>query len=135
MSGGHGHVASFVRTVSDANDMPIVLVVDDHDDHRESLTMLLEAAGYRVLEARNGDDALRVLREGPKPCLILLDMLMPVKSGEDFLAEQRANPDLTDVPTVILSGATARSDLEGIAGSLPKPVDVLALLDVVATHC
>ena len=62
-----------------------LLVVDDNDVAREGLAGVLRRAGYRVLPAANGEEALQLLRAGPPPDLILLDMLMPFLDGWHFL--------------------------------------------------
>jgi CheY-like chemotaxis protein len=104
-----------------------VLVVDDDWQTRYALTLTLEAAGYVVLQATDGQDALRQLREGPRPDVILLDMVMPVMNGWEFRREQAHDPALADIPVVVFSAAyesapRAAASL-GVARVLPKPID------------
>jgi len=123
------------RTIRTTGSAPTVLVIEDNDVVRDSLVMLLQAAGYRTTAARNGDHALALLHQGLEPCLILLDLVMPVKSGWEFRAEQLKDPALAHIPTAVLSSEQAARNLSGIVASLPKPVDVEKLLALVRRHC
>jgi CheY-like chemotaxis protein len=114
---------------------PLVLVIDDDDDVREGLVVLLESAGYTAAGAANGDEALAMLRAGSEPCLILLDLWMPVKTGWGFRMEQMREPRLARIPTVVLSADEARRDMHGVAATLPKPLDFAQLFDLVEYHC
>jgi CheY-like chemotaxis protein len=111
-----------------------LLVVEDNDVSREGLAVVLRRAGYRVLPAANGEEALRLLTEGPPPDLILLDMLMPVLDGWHFLDRlQRAGPH----PPIIVTTAAGVLSREwaaahGCAGFLRKPVGTEALLQEVS---
>src|SRR5687767_5127258 len=114
-----------------------VLVVDDHPDNREIVAMVLRSHGYQVLEAENGADALTVLSEN-RPCVIVLDLAMPVMDGWRFRSEQLARPELQTIPVVLYS---AHSELDkhaaalGAAAILRKPIDVVGLTDVVDSAC
>src|SRR5205823_13422880 len=80
-----------------------VLIVDDDPALRESLSEVLEDAEYSPLVAANGQEALAFLRQGYKPCVILLDLMMPIMDGWQFRAAQLADPDLGPIPVVVLS--------------------------------
>src|SRR5689334_1013848 len=80
-----------------------VLLVEDDDANRDSLTLLMQMAGHDVDAARHGAEALEFLRRGPSPCLILLDLTMPVMDGREFLRQQRESPALAAIPVVVLS--------------------------------
>src|SRR4051812_20455497 len=111
-----------------------VLVVDDDRDLRAGLILILEAEGYRVAGAADGQQALEALRAGPRPDVILLDMMMPVLSGWAFRERQLADPALADVPVVVFSAvgdAVGKADALGDVGYLQKPVEVDQLLAVV----
>jgi CheY-like chemotaxis protein len=115
-----------------------ILVVEDDTEIREEMVALLESEGYRVTEARNGQDALDQLKKTPAPCLILLDLMMPVMNGWDFRAQQLADPALKGIPTVIVSGAAqAKQEARslGAAAFLQKPFDLEPFLDVIAQYC
>ena len=109
-----------------------VLVVDDQEDIRETLREVIEMAGCESLAAANGVEALRLL-EQHRPCLIVLDLLMPVMSGEEMLDEMRKQPELAEV-TVLIS--TSAPDLAP-AGLpiLPKPIDIARLWDWMRRTC
>jgi CheY-like chemotaxis protein len=112
----------------------LILLVEDNAAVREAMAALLRAAGYRVACAANGREALDHLRRPELPCLILLDLAMPVMDGWEFRASQRRAPELADIPVFLLSG---ESDLPGIAASLgvdgyfPKPVEADRLLQTI----
>jgi CheY-like chemotaxis protein len=109
-----------------------VLVVDDEPDMREALSDALSRNGWEVEAARDGADALRKLRSGPRPSVILLDIMMPVMDGWQFRSVQRGDPDLWDIPVVVLSANElmrgAAIDM-GIDGFLKKPVKTERLLE------
>src|SRR5262245_22552685 len=80
-----------------------ILVVEDDADTRESLRAVLEVARYDVRTASNGREALEVLARIEAPGLILLDLMMPVMSGFEFLAARREDAALERIPVVIVS--------------------------------
>ncbi|UCG53688.1 MAG: response regulator [Candidatus Latescibacterota bacterium] len=86
-----------------------VLVVDDEPDVRNYLSMILEDAGFNVLTAKDGDVAMRIIRER-KPDFISLDLVMPKKSGHRLLYELRKDRDLSRIPVLIVT-AHARTEL------------------------
>jgi CheY-like chemotaxis protein len=104
-----------------------ILVVDDNDDTRTALASLLKAAGYRVVCAANGREALEYLRASAPPGAILLDLNMPVMSGLEFRQEQRKDPALADIPVFLVSGeAGLEKTVEALdaVGHIPKPIEV-----------
>jgi CheY-like chemotaxis protein len=119
------------------NDEKLVLVVDDDSSARESMAEILDAKGYRVLQAENGQRALDVLKKTPRfPCLVLLDLVMPVMGGREFLERRARDPILRNIPVVVVSGNTMSDEpLEGIAAYLGKPVSIDRLIDVIQLHC
>jgi CheY-like chemotaxis protein len=119
------------------NDEKLVLVVDDDSSARKSMAEILDAKGYRVLQAENGQKALDVLKKTPHfPCVVLLDLAMPVMGGREFLERRAGDPILRDIPVVVVSGNTISDEpLEGIAAYLSKPVCIDRLIDVIQLHC
>ena len=114
-----------------------VMVVDDDADIRESIGDILELRGYQVRRAANGREALDRLREGPRPCVILLDLMMPVMSGTEFYDEMRNDPELADIPVVVISAdGNARRKVQAMGSEfIAKPVKFDTVLDVVEAHC
>lgn len=96
---------------------------------------MLTDAGFEVLEAADGAEAIKLLRGGAEPGLILLDLMMPGTDGAWFREEQRREPALARFPVVVLT-ADARADEKSrrleADGYLPKPVDLDDLLRTVA---
>src|SRR5512140_1578984 len=90
---------------------PEVLVVDDECDIREVVTEVLTLDGYRVSAAPNGKVALAQAREH-RPDLIVLDLMMPVMSGWQFLAAQCEDPELASIPVLVVT-ADADPHVEG----------------------
>jgi CheY-like chemotaxis protein len=114
-----------------------VLVVDDEPLNRTAMARVLEAEGYMVSTAANGQEALDRLREGPVPALILLDLVMPVMDGWEFLRRRHEEPGLASIPVVVIS-ATSEAHAEvlalGAADYLSKPVDPNQVAGVVHSH-
>ena len=103
---------------------PLILVVEDHDNARIALTKLLSSRGYDVVEAPNGSDALGKLANGPRPDLILLDLMMPVMDGWEFMKRQRRDWHLCTIPTIVVSGVAShdpRCLQMPVVRLLPKP--------------
>ncbi|MBI3184863.1 MAG: response regulator [Myxococcales bacterium] len=112
---------------------PVVLVVDDDQDILEALAEILEAEGFEIRRARNGQEALERLF-APCPQLILLDLMMPVMDGWEFALRLRQRFDDSAIPIIVLSadrnvGAKAREI--GAVGHLGKPFELNELLDLV----
>ena len=114
-----------------------ILLIDDDPLTRESISMILAAAGYCVAVANNGADALQRLHGHWRPDLILLDLAMPVLDGRHFRLQQQQDPALASIPVLIFSG-TGEAEQEaaalGAAGCLHKPVEAGMLLETIR-HC
>src|SRR5438552_12038391 len=91
------HVASSVREGGRR-----ILLAEDDDDISESVRGVLEDAGYAVETCRNGQEALKRLREDPAD-LVVLDLMMPVLDGWEFRAAQRADRSIAEIPVVVIS--------------------------------
>jgi CheY-like chemotaxis protein len=111
----------------------LILVVDDDEDTRDAIRQVLEAEGYKVAIAANGQQALELLRSGSIPALIMLDLMMPVMSGEEFVDKQRRDPTLARIPVVILTaGGTIADKAASIhaAGYVRKPFTLEGLIAI-----
>lgn len=103
---------------------------------RETLRALLALEGYPVAEAANGRKALDFLLRNPKqPCLILLDLMMPVMDGWQFLEVRRDNVAIASIPLAIVSAVVDRQRIPPGVQYLHKPVDIEALLQIVKAYC
>ena len=113
-----------------------VLLAEDDEDLREAMVDTLNDAGYRVEAVRNGLDALEWLEENAiPPKLILLDLMMPVMDGWQFLDERQKTPRVAAVPVVVLSANGSFSGGGDSTGFMRKPVGVKPLLALVASYC
>lgn len=120
----------------DPDEMARILVVEDNDDVREMMAVTLELEGHQVSTAVNGRDALEQLRTGDKPCVILLDLMMPVMNGWELRREIESDPALADVPVIVISAATGELVRSTRADAfITKPIDIDQLLDVVGDLC
>lgn len=102
-----------------------ILLVEDDDDSREMLATVLAFSGRPVVTACNGMEAYNLARQH-RPSLIILDLMMPVMSGEEFRRAQLANADIRRIPVLILSAhheARKIAKRMKAAGCLMKPVD------------
>lgn len=119
-------------------DMGFVLLVEDDPDMRQDLAFLIEHRGHTVQTAAHGKEALDKLAEHGAPCLILLDLMMPVMDGWELRAELLGDPDLAGIPVVLLSGV---ADVQQEARSLQavdyltKPIDFQRLYQLVDKLC
>lgn len=115
-----------------------VLVVDDDGDIREVLGDLLTTEGFSVASASNGEKALMWLRSSGRPSVILLDLMMPVMNGRAFRQAQLADPNLAELPVIVMSASEnllgLNSEFEGVP-RLPKPIEVDELLESLSKHC
>ena len=129
-----------MTTLPSGNDVgtrATILVIDDDDDIRAVLAMVLDEAGFRVVTAANGREALEHLREDPQPDVILLDLMMPEMDGYQFRAEQQRDPALRAIPTLIVTAGTVTSRVEALGAEaiLRKPVGLRRLVDTIRGFC
>ena len=110
-----------------------VLIVDDDPSLLEVTSFVIESEGMAVETARNGEEALASLRAGRLPELVLLDLMMPVMNGWEFLEEVAKDPSLKVIPVVVLTAA-GRAQVPGTVEILRKPMDLRALLRVVERY-
>ena len=111
-----------------------ILVVDDDPGTRDAIQEILADAGYEVLVAHDGEMALEVLGKAKRPCLILLDVRMPVMDGAEFLAQLRQHPAYNQLPVVVCT-SNERAAPPGAQALLKKPFELDELLATVRAHC
>lgn len=109
-----------------------VLVVDDDDDVRETLRDVVESEGCAALLAANGREALDMLAKH-RPCLIILDLMMPVMNGTEMLAVLQKDAALSTLPVVISTSAPHLAP-RGVP-VLPKPIDLTRAWDIIHATC
>jgi CheY-like chemotaxis protein len=114
-----------------------ILLIEDDDSIREITKELLESEGYCLSTAANGQAALEILcAMDPLPCLILLDLMMPVMDGWQFMEKKRLDPKLNAIPVVAFSAleerkiSAARTD-----DVIRKPINPEAMLKVIEKYC
>ena len=116
-----------------------LLVVDDVPDILELLNAMLEFKGYRVVTARNGQEALEVI-EQERPALIIADILMPKMDGFSLVNRLRLNPQTRDIPVIFLSATYVAPEDKafartiGVTRFIEKPVDVESFLPMIAEY-
>jgi CheY-like chemotaxis protein len=115
-----------------------ILLVEDDDDAADAMAAVLQSNGYAIVRATDGEEALRALRAGVRPCVILLDLFMTGMDGVEFRRVQCADPRIGDIPVVVVSGIAnmlANVDRLGVVRCFQKPVDIDELLGVVNELC
>jgi CheY-like chemotaxis protein len=116
-----------------------VLVVEDDEDIRVDLAAILRVKGFTVEEAANGKEALAQLHEGASPCVIVLDLMMPVMNGWELRQAMRQDRALAAIPVIVVSGkgriAPEEEEVLAPAAVLVKPFELSELLALVARFC
>ena len=113
-----------------------ILVVDDEPDILGLLESILRARGYEVTGAGNGAAALALLRDGLNPCLVLVDLDMPLMSGPELEAEMTRDAALKDIPVVLTSASREHlGRFQRSIGPLEKPFSLGRLIEIVREHC
>jgi two-component system cell cycle response regulator DivK len=115
-----------------------ILVVEDQEDNRQILRDLLGNAGYELIEAENGEEALAAVAR-QRPDLILMDIQLPVMDGYEATRRIRTNPDLKSVPIIAvtsyaLAGDESKALAAGCDGYVSKPYSPRELLAKVRAH-
>lgn len=112
-----------------------VLVLDDDRDLSEMVKDLVEEQGYRAICAGNGREALAVL-ERERPCLMLVDVFMPVMNGVEFLRAIKRNAALAGIPRVLMTAANDQMiGVKEDVSVLYKPVDFESLKRILHKYC
>lgn len=116
-----------------------ILIIDDDSEIRSSLADILEDEGFNILQAGNGLEGMQVLESlSDLPCMILLDLMMPVMDGQAFRGEQLRNPKLAAIPTILFSAdgqLNKKAENIGIEEYVKKPIDLTVLLNLTDKYC
>ena len=106
-----------------------VLVVDDEPDIRFLLRTTLELAGYGVVEAAHGEEALEQVRHSP-PQLVVTDQMMPVMNGSELIERLRADGSTESIPIMMVSGTrSAQPGADAVLGKPFDPAELIVLVD------
>lgn len=112
-----------------------VLIVEDDESIRTILSEIIQDEGYQVFTAENGAAGLKILDSIPRPCLILLDFMMPVMNGKEFMEKKRQNDLIAAIPVVLVSAFEDRSKAIGAVGFVRKPIDFDCLMKLLTCYC
>lgn len=112
-----------------------ILVIEDNRDIQESIKSALEFEGYTVFTADNGKIAIHLLDKIPRPCMILLDLMMPIMNGWEFVEEINKDQTCKGIPVIVVSAFGDKQDTPNTEGFIKKPIDLDALLETVSSHC
>ena len=116
---------------------PQLLLVEDDRGVRDAIQDYLEDEGYSVLSANDGEQALSLLEGLSDPCLVVLDVRMPVMDGVEFMRQFRARPWLKHHRLVLMSASELAPELRaapGVVGLLRKPFELEHLLTLVRSE-
>src|SRR5215831_3565822 len=108
-----------------------IMIVEDDPNTRSDLAAILRDEGYTVVEVGNGLEAIGQLDSGILPCLIILDLMMPVMNGWEFREQMLRKPTLAEIPVLLLSGAAdVREQSKNMMakGFIEKPIRINRLL-------
>jgi CheY-like chemotaxis protein len=101
-----------------------ILFIDDDEAVRSSVSRALTAEGFQVVEARNGLHAMQQITTPPLPDVILLDMIMPVMSGYEFLDLHQSDPRIRDIPVIAITGHAKVAEVPCVRRLVRKPFNL-----------
>jgi CheY-like chemotaxis protein len=110
-----------------------ILIVDDEEDIRESLSDFFQDAGFEVEVAMHGLEAWERLEKANAPCVVVLDLAMPIMDGNALYARMRGDPRFSSIPVVIATSNPGWAP-SGVT-TMRKPVDLDRLMSTVKTYC
>lgn len=112
-----------------------VLILEDDQGIREMLRLTLELEGFKAHLAADGRQGLQLLSEIPRPDVILLDLMMPVMNGWEFVEELDKDKNFATVPIVVVSANETKAQAVRQDRFLAKPIDIDALIEIVKHFC
>jgi len=114
-----------------------ILVVDDDTTNRKLIHTILSKKGFDVLEAGNGIEAFNELSHNKDIAIILLDIVMPVMDGIEFLKEIRAKPEYINLPIIVLTTDDSKKTQATLLGAndvLIKPISPVTLIEKIGNY-
>lgn len=115
--------------------MARILLADDDDDIRSTVSAVLASEGHEIVEARNGMHALQLLTRDPLPDVIILDILMPVMNGFEFLDRMQHDPRIAHLPVLAVTAHAKVGEIHGVVRVIRKPFDLDRLLAAIDLAC
>src|SRR5947208_2298683 len=115
------------------DDKEWVLVVEDDEDVRDTMTAALSDEGYQVAAAPSGQEALDFIAQ-QRPCMIFLDLMMPGIDGWEVFRRLQSDATLADIPVCIMTAVPQKAP-RGALSVLPKPVPLQSVLDLLSAYC
>ncbi len=103
-----------------------ILIIEDDHDARVALRMVFEDMNFEVFTAPNGLEGIKILFEH-KPNLIILDLMMPLMTGEEFLRVKSGTPEWAQIPVIVISASQEHLNSVQIMPKLKKPLDLHSL--------
>lgn len=115
---------------------PRILIVEDEHDVRVSLRQVLQDQGYVVWTATNGFSALRLLDQIKRPRVIILDLMMPIMNGVEFLKEKEQRSNIANIPVIAMTASLESSPLVqgSVQAFLQKPFAVSKLNELLQPY-
>jgi|SRR5690606_9854498 len=111
-----------------------ILIIEDDAHIMDVMKLSLELEGFEVIEAKNGKEGLELLNKGLRPHLIILDLMMPVMNGWEFLENIKPNPEISEIPLVVASAFSDKTANLKHSPFLEKPIELEALLSTVKKY-
>lgn len=114
-----------------------IIVIEDDMIIRDGLSEFLQTEGFQVVTAKNGQEGLALIREQSGPFFVLLDLQMPVMTGQQLLDVLASEPSfkVCSLPILVLTARGESFEHPGIIGTLRKPLDLDRLLEEVRKYC
>lgn len=112
-----------------------ILLVEDDASIRRGLQTTLELEGYLVKAANNGKEALEILNSPEKPCVVLLDIMMPIMNGRELLDIIMKDVELAPIPVIILSAIAEKTHTIGAAAVVRKPFELGHVIGLIEGFC
>jgi two-component system chemotaxis response regulator CheY len=108
-----------------------ILIVEDEISIRDTLKMFLEMENFSVCTASNGREGINLLKSGKRPSLIILDLMMPVMNGWEFMEALNDNVSFSNIPVIVTTAYPEKAKEIAVKKVFVKPIDLEALLEAI----